>query len=114
LQLVAALTAIASLPAFSGNLTILPARELTPTEAAALPNKPGVTPVKVTFKTAASVNASRLGKNLAPLVSRHDGTTAAVYEGEDTLNTVLSPSPSAAPPVPTATQFYQFKQSKDA
>ena len=74
---------LASIPAFGGTGTLFPARVLTPTEAAALPNMAGITTMAVTFKTAVSVSTSRLGVSQPTSVQRHDGMNSAVYSGTD-------------------------------
>lgn len=106
---------ISSVPVFAGNLTVLPARMLTSTEAAQLPTTPGVVPLMVSFKTAAAVTTSRLGQGQTPNVARGTNTDAAVYLGSDGQNgQVLTPAPQPAPPVPGQNQIYSFKQSADA
>jgi hypothetical protein len=110
----AACALIAIIPAFGANPVALPARILSPNDAAALPNNAGVTTLPVTFKTAAYVNTSRLGAAPATSVQRGDSTTSAVYSGTDGNGPALPQPAQPAPPLPLPGQEYEFKQSADA
>ena len=100
--------------AFAANPSPLPVRILSPTEAAALPNTAGVTTVPVIFKTAAYVNASRLGGAPVATVKRGDAADAAVYYGTDGNGPAPAQPAQPAPPAPLGGEFYNFKQSGDA